>query len=111
MMGVTLDYNLGLVESAISDASSKILTMEEQGFYVVREKGILAKAEVNYVAAEQLYESGKYMEGYDAAKKSYIDAKNTLGDLNNLYLDAASSVYIIIGFLASRLGHCGFPHR
>jgi ABC-type antimicrobial peptide transport system permease subunit len=108
VMRVTLDYNLGLVESAISDASSRILTMEELGFYVVREKGILAKAEVNYVAAEQLDESGKYMEGYDAAKKSYIDAKNTLGDLNNLYLDAASSVYIIIGFLAVASVTAGF---
>ena len=108
VMGVTLDYNLGLVESAISDASSRILTMEEQGFYVVREKGILAKAEVNYVAAQQLDESGKYMEGFDAAKKSYIDAKNTLGDLNNLYLDAASSVYIIISYLAIASVTAGF---
>jgi len=108
VMKPTLEYNLGLVGSAISDASSKILVMEEQGFYLVREKGILAKAEVNYVAAEQLYESGQYAEGLDSAKRSYIDAKSTLGDLSNLSLDAASSVYIIIGFLAVASVTAGF---
>ncbi|MCX6647836.1 MAG: ABC transporter permease [Candidatus Bathyarchaeota archaeon] len=108
VMGVTLNYNLGLVGSAISDASQRIVTMEGQGFYLVREKGIIAKAEVNYVAAQQHYEAGEYTEGFDSAKRSYIDAKSTLGDLSNLALDAASSVYIIIGFLAVASVTAGF---
>jgi ABC-type lipoprotein release transport system permease subunit len=104
----TLDYNLGIVESTIGDASERILAMEDQGFYVVREKGVLARAEVNYVEAMRLFEAGQYPEGYDAAKKSYIDARNTLSDLSNLSLDAASSVYIIIGFLAVASVSAGF---
>jgi len=108
VMGPTLEYNLGLVESAISDASLNIVIMEGQGFYLVREKGILAKAEANYATAEQLYESGEYTKGFDSAKKSFIDAKNTLGELNNLAVDATSSVYIIIGFLAIASVMAGF---
>ena len=108
VMGPTLDYNLGLVEATLSEASPRIIEMEMQGFYLVREKGILSRAEVSFTEAKQLYASGSYAEGFDAAKKSYIDARKTLGDLNNLFLDATSSVYIIIGFLALASVTAGF---
>jgi ABC-type antimicrobial peptide transport system permease subunit len=107
-MGPTLDYNLGLVEVALSEVSPRIIEMEMQGFYLVREKGILSRAEVSFIEAKQLYASGSYAEGFDAAKKSYLDARKTLGDLNNLFLDATSSVYIIIGFLALASVTAGF---
>ena len=108
VMGVTLEYNLGLVGSAISDASARILSMEGQGFYLVREKGILARAVAGYEAAQQRYEEGDFAAGFDSAKRSYIDARSTLGELSNLALDAASSVYIIIGFLALASVTAGF---
>ena len=108
VMGVTLEYNLGLVASAISDASARILSMEGQGFYLVREKGILARAVAGYEAAQQRYEEGDFAAGFDSAKRSYIDARSTLGELSNLALDATSSVYIIIGFLALASVTAGF---
>jgi len=106
--GPILGYNLGLVEAAISEVSPRIEVMEGQGFYLVSEKGILASAEASYIQARQLYDSGSYAEGFDAAKRSYIDASRTLGDLNNLYFDATSSVYILIGFLAVSSVTAGF---
>ena len=108
VMGPTLDYNLGLVEVTLSEVSPRIIEMEMQGFYLVREKGILSRAEASFKEAKQLYASGSYAEGFDVAKKSYIDARKTLGDLNNLFLDATSSVYIIIGFLALASVTAGF---
>ena len=106
--GPILGYNLDLVEAAISEVSPRIGVMERQGFYLVSEKGVLASAEANYVQARQLYGSGSYAEGFDLAKRSYIDASRTLGDLNNLYFDATSSVYILIGFLAVASVTAGF---
>jgi len=108
VLGATLDYNLVLVETAITDTSQRIVSMEAQGFYVVREKGILAEAEVNYVAAVQHYGAGEYTDAFDSAKTSYIDARRTIGDLNNLAVDASSSVFIIIGFLAVASVTAGF---
>lgn len=108
VMGVTLDYNLGLVDSAIMDASARITSMEGQGFYLVREKGMLARAIAGYEAARQRYEEGDFAAGFDSAKRSFIDARSTLGELSNLALDAASSVYIIIGFLALASVTAGF---
>ncbi len=108
VMGPTLRFNLGLVEEALGDASSRIVVMEMQGFYLVREKGILSRAGVSYTEAKQLYESGSYAKGFDIGKMSYIDARKTLGDLNNLFLDAASSVYILVGFLALASVTAGF---
>jgi len=108
VMGLTLEYNLDVVEQAITDASTRIVTMEGQGFYVVREKGIIAEAEASFTEASQLFDGGAYVEGYDSAKKSYISAKNALGELSNLALDATSSVYIIIGFLAVASVTAGF---
>ena len=108
VMGVTLEYNLGLVGSAISDASARILSMEGQGFYLVREKGMLTRAIAGYEAAQQRYDEGDFAAGFDLAKRSYIDARSTLGELSNLTLDAASSVYIIIGFLALASVTAGF---
>ena len=98
--GPILDYNLSLVETTISEVSPRIEVMEGQGFYLASEKGKSASAEASYNQARQLYNSGRYSEGFDAAKRSYIDASNTLSDLYNLYFDATSSVYILIGFLA-----------
>jgi len=108
VMGPTLDYNLGLVDATLIEVSPRIIEMEMQGFYLVREKGILSRAEVRFTEAKQLYASGSYADGFDVAKKSYIDARKTLGDLDNLFLDATSSVYIIIGFLALASVTAGF---
>ncbi len=108
VMDVTLKYNLGLVETAITETTAKIETMEAQGFYLVREKGILARAIAGYSEAQQSYDDGKYQAGFDLAKSAYINAKSAFGELNNLAIDAASSVYIIIGFLALASVTAGF---
>ncbi len=108
VVGPILPYNLGLVESAIADVSPRIGAMEAQGFYLVREKGLIASAEASYAQAMQLYDSGSYSAAFDEAKRSYIDARSTFADLNNLAVDAASSVYIIIGFLAVASVSAGF---
>ena len=98
--GLTLKNNLVIVEAALIEAKQKTVDLEKLGFYIVREKAILSSAEISFASANLLYESGRYIDGLDVAKKSYIDAKRTIGDLNNLYVDASSSVYILIGFLA-----------
>ncbi len=95
-----LAYNLRLTEATLSAAGSQLLGMDGLGFYVVKEKGILTRAETNFELASSLYEAGDYARGFDAAKLSYIDARSTQSDLTNLYLDASSSVYILICFLA-----------
>ncbi|MFA5868343.1 MAG: FtsX-like permease family protein [Candidatus Bathyarchaeia archaeon] len=98
--GPALRYNLQVVEKALADAELGLANMERLGFYVVREKGIFSTAEASFAEGSSLYESGRYVEGFDSAKLSYIDAKRTQADLANLYVDASSSVYILIGFLA-----------
>ena len=108
VVGPTLPYNLGLVESAIAEVSPKIEAMEAQGFYLVREKGLIASAEAGYAQALQDYNSSNYDTAFYEAKSSFIGAKSTLADLNNLATDAASSVYIIIGFLAVASVSAGF---
>ena len=82
--------------------------MEAQGFYLVREKGLIASAEAGYAQALQDYNSSNYDTAFYEAKSSFIGARSTLADLNNLATDAASSVYIIIGFLAVASVSAGF---
>jgi putative ABC transport system permease protein len=108
VVGPTLPYNLGLVESAIAEVSPRIEAMEVQGFYLVREKGLIASAEAGYAQALQDYNSSNYDTAFYEAKSSFIGARSTLADLNNLATDAASSVYIIIGFLAVASVSAGF---
>jgi ABC-type lipoprotein release transport system permease subunit len=103
-----LTYNFGLVETAIAEVSPMIRAMEAQGFYLVRENRLIASAEADYARALQLYDSGSYDMAFYEAKSSYIGARSTLADLNKLVVDAASSVYIIIGFLAIASISAGF---
>jgi len=96
----SVPFNLGVVEALHNDVESKISEMESVGFYLTTERKTDASAVIQLSEARYLYEGGRYIESFDAAKRSYIALRHTLTGLARSYTDAALSVYMLIFFLA-----------
>ncbi len=92
-------YNLDLVETLLNVVDSKIEEMETLGFYLATEKGTALTSLRQLSEAGYLYEKERYIESFDAAKRSFIALRQTLIDVAHLYDDAAFSVYMLILFI------------
>ncbi|RLI07559.1 hypothetical protein DRO42_07910, partial [Candidatus Bathyarchaeota archaeon] len=96
----SLPFNIGVVEERRGAVESRIGEMESVGFYLAAERGKITSAVKLISEARYLYDEGRYIESFDAARKGYIALRHVLADLTGLYDDAALSVYILIFFLA-----------
>jgi len=96
----SLPFNIGVVEERRGAVESRICEMESVGFYLAAERGKITSAVKLISEARYLYDEGRYIESFDAARRGYIALRHILADLTGLYDDAALSVYILIFFLA-----------
>ncbi|MBS7638274.1 hypothetical protein KEJ49_05250 [Candidatus Bathyarchaeota archaeon] len=96
----TIAFNLDVAESLEREVESKIGEMESMGFYLTSEKRVTAEAGRSLSEARVLHEEGNYKESFTLAKRSYLLLRQTLNDLTGMARDAATSIYIIIFFLA-----------
>jgi len=96
----SLPFNLGIVEALQSRVGSRMSGMESVGFYIAAERTTAVSAVRQLSDARYLYEEGRYVESFDAAKRSYLKLTQTLRDLGDLYGDAALSVHMLIFFFA-----------
>lgn len=96
----TIAFNLDLAERLGREVESKMGEMEGFGFYLTSEKRMLSEAARSLSEARVLHERGDYIESFTSAKRGYLLLRQTLSDLTGMARDAATSVYIIIFFLA-----------
>jgi len=104
---VTLDlkppsirYNQEMTNNLLQSLNGKLDEMEESGFYLVREKGSLNIA-LGWLSDSTYYlHEGRYVESFDSCKSSYIELTQTMGHLDDMLMDAATSVYVIVVFLS-----------
>ena len=92
-------FNLELVETLQNEVESRIKNMESLGFYLTTEKSSAMSSLIQLSEAKYLYENNKYTESFEMAKRSFIELRQTLTDLTQLYNDAALSVYTLILFM------------
>ena len=96
----SVPFNLDLVEALHRRVELKIGDMEMVGFYLTAERGAAASAARQISEARYLYDEGRHIESFDAAKRSYIALRQIMTDLTGMYGDAALSVYILIALLS-----------
>jgi len=94
----SLPFNLGFLEALQEKVDSRMRDMELLGFYLTTERGTVMSAVRGLSEARCLYDKGMYIESFEAAKRGFIALIQTQTKLENLYRDAALSVYTLILF-------------
>lgn len=92
-------FNLRLVETLHDEVESRIGDMESLGFYLTTEKRMATSSLTQLSEAKYLYENNRYIESFEMIKRSFIEIRQTLTDVERLYNDAALSVYTLILFM------------
>jgi len=96
----SIRYNQEITSNLLQNLKVKLDEMEESGFYLVKEKGSVNMA-VGWLSDSTYYlHEGRYIESFDSCKRSYIELTQTKGHLDDMLMDAATSVYVIVVFLS-----------
>jgi len=96
----TVSLDLELVEALHDKVELNMTEMEDLGFYIAAEKSKITAAAAELSEAQYLYQEGRYVESFDAGKRSYIALNQILNQLSYMYREAAFSVDIIIIILS-----------
>ncbi len=96
----TIAFNIMVAEGLEREVESKIGEMEEMGFYLTSEKRMLSDADRSLSEARRLHEEGDYIESFTLAKRGYLLLRQTLSDLVGMARDAATSIHLLLFFLA-----------
>lgn len=104
---VTLDIrrysipsNRQLALDAYAEMEELLAEMNGYGFYISKQEGAASNADRLIENSLSLYGGASYAESYDELKRGFIEVTQTISELNYMYRDARSSVYLLIGFLA-----------
>ena len=96
----SLPYNIGLVEERVDEVEVKMDEMDRLGFYIFLEKqrfvsvsGMVDTSRFNLV-------QGAYKESYKELRRAYIEITDLHSSLTGMRRSAATSVYVLIFFLA-----------
>jgi len=96
----SISFNVNFVEAYVARVESTLGMMERMGFYLTLERKEAASAARLLSESQRLLKEERYIDSFDAAKRSYIALRQTLTGLEALNREAALSVYILIFFLA-----------
>ncbi len=96
----SVPFNLGVVEKLHEVVESRMDEMESVGFYLATSRRADASAVGRLSEAKYLYDEKKYVESFDAARRSYLTLKQTQTNLARMYSDAVLSVHTLTFFLA-----------
>ncbi|MBN1683395.1 hypothetical protein JW865_07585 [Candidatus Bathyarchaeota archaeon] len=93
-------YNFAFVESYLDNLKNNLNKMEGLGFYLAKEKRDIITATTQIEEANNAFKEEDLETSFDSLKKGFIILRQVSQTLDSLNLDALSSVYIILGFLA-----------
>jgi len=114
VMPYLLPYNLNITRHAIQQTETHFAEVEQKGLYTISERQGLKEAWTLFESAESKCISGDYIEGYTDLRAAHVKTIHLDGTIQRMYLDASTSVYIIIVFLAfmsTALSHIFFEYR
>jgi ABC-type lipoprotein release transport system permease subunit len=95
-----ISANIDIVEEIKEKSSQRLEEMDELGFFLAKQRGLFSSGMKWLIESRDLYQIREYTQSFDAAKRSFIDFRKTHQELESLYKDASSSVYILLVFLA-----------
>jgi ABC-type lipoprotein release transport system permease subunit len=72
---------------------------EEQGFFLAVERQQLSRIKLTTNAAESLLLQSKYDEAFTKSREAFVFLSDTETGLTSMLIDAARSVYILVGFI------------
>ncbi len=93
-------FNLGVVDSRLSEVESLMDEMEGYGFYLVSERRSIESSKNFIHSAMDLMETQIYEESFSAAKRAFIDIEQTHSYLISIFEETNTSVSMIIVLLA-----------
>jgi len=96
----SLQYNLEIMDGEIAKTKAKIDEMDELGFYLALEKQRLVSIFEMMESVRSALSRGDYIYGFKELRKAYIELTDLYTSLTSIYSSAATSVYILIFFLA-----------
>lgn len=96
----SIRYNLEMTSGLLGDIEEKLDEMDVFGFYLVRERGSARMAHGWLSDSLGYLEDGRYVESFDSCKMGYIELAQTQEHLESMLMDAATSVHVILAFLA-----------
>ena len=101
LLAASMPLNLKLVGDLLGEVSQRIEDMRSEGFYLEVESSRLREASTLLEEARYLSSQGLYIEGFDAARRCYLNLKTLDGWLRHLRIDASTSIYLLLAFLSS----------
>lgn len=96
----TLKYNFGIVEERIEAIKSEMNTMDKLGFYLIVEKQGISSILATEDMARYQFLGGLYVDSYKVLRKTFVDASDLYANLTDMYTSAATSVHMLVFFLA-----------
>lgn len=114
VMQYSIPYNINIATSVIDLTETHIIEAEQKGLYTTAERQDLKMVWVLIESAEDKLIEGSYKASYADIREAYLKAVQIDGTIQRLYADAATSVYVIILFLAftsTAISHIFFVHK
>ncbi|MHA1860068.1 MAG: ABC transporter permease, partial [Candidatus Asgardarchaeia archaeon] len=96
----SLQYNLEMMDGEVAKTKAKIDEMDKLGFYLALEKQRLVRIFAMMESVRLNLLRGDYINGFKELRKAYIELTDLYTSLTGAYRSAATSVYILIFFLA-----------
>ncbi|RLI33984.1 hypothetical protein DRO56_00330 [Candidatus Bathyarchaeota archaeon] len=96
----SLQYNLEMMDGEVAKTKAKIDEMDKLGFYLTLEKQRLVRVSGVMESVRFDLLRGDYVNGFKELRKAYIELTDLYASLTGTYRSAATSVYILIFFLA-----------
>ena len=96
----SLQYNLGLIEEKINEVEERLDEMDRLGFYLFKEKGDFAAVSGMVDRARFDLLRGAYVDSFTELKRAYFAITDLFNDLVSMFRSAATSVFVLIFFLA-----------
>ncbi|MBM3291842.1 hypothetical protein FJY84_04105, partial [Candidatus Bathyarchaeota archaeon] len=104
----SVKYNVEFVDKFLENLKINLNNMEKLGFYLAKEKRDILTATTRIEEAKVSIKENIFDSSYDVLKKGFIQIRQVSATFETLRLDAISSVYIILGFLALSAVVAGF---
>lgn len=104
----SVKYNIKFVDEFLENLKINLNNMEKLGFYLAKEKRDILTASTQIEEAKISIKENIFDSSFDVLKKGFIQIRQVSSTLETLRLDAISSVYIILGFLALSAVVAGF---
>ncbi len=96
----SIPFNIEIISDMGLQTGQRVEEMESLGFYLTKQRGRASSALILLEEARELFRSESFYESYDQARRSFIEYRHTLKELESMYTDASLSTYILVSFLA-----------